>query len=241
MSADELNKCYVHATDMLYNKDRKNPGKYQVRENILKTYSECCAELFRRTLIYEMDNSPFKDNKDVLDYVNAYKTSGTARTVSDIFENVPNRYKNVLISDLIDACIDRGGVINRKLVSDKFIVSQGVWFTNEEMNDLLEYNEDGKVRNRLDVIKERLFLKDDVYLRTNVNGLTYNELRSLLNIKPYAKISNLSTFTLQVLVDKILLLLDSNLNYHIDKWTTIKSNIEKVAELNGISLVKKAY
>jgi hypothetical protein len=51
----------------------------------------------------------------------------------------------------------------------------------------------------------------------------------------------LPTVTLKLLRDKIFLLLDNDLNYHITKWTTIKDQIEKVAEYKGFTLTPKNY
>jgi hypothetical protein len=44
---------------------------------------------------------------------------------------------------------------------------------------------------------------------------------------------------LLLLRDKILLLLDNDLEYHIKKWTTLKDQIENVAAYKGWTLVNK--
>ena len=121
------------------------------------------------------------------------------------------------------------------MISDKFILSQGIWLTDDEKKELTEYEPDGTMRKWLDVVKERLFLTN-VRLRIDQKGLSYSEFRSLVQMDKLPKISSLSTATLKLLRDKILLLLDGDLNYHIDKWTTIKEQIEKVAEYKGITL-----
>lgn len=87
-------------------------------------------------------------------------------------------------------------------------------------------------------MKERLFI-DGGFFKVTPSGLSYNELRSLLNIEDNAKVSALPSFTLKLLRDKILLILDNNLEYHINKWNTIKSRIEKVAEYKGWPLNNK--
>lgn len=87
----------------------------------------------------------------------------------------------------------------------------------------------------MDVVKERLFLTN-VRLRIDQKGLSYSEFRSLVQMDKLPKISSLSTATLKLLRDKILLLLDGDLNYHIDKWMNIQSQIEKVAEYKGVTL-----
>jgi len=92
----------------------------------------------------------------------------------------------------------------------------------------------------MDVIKDRLIL-NDIQLRIDSNGLNYAEFRALVKLEPLPKISSIPTLTLKILRDKILLLLDNDLNYHIAKWETIKSNIEQVAEYKGFSLISLEY
>lgn len=93
----------------------------------------------------------------------------------------------------------------------------------------------------MDVIKERLILNNDIRLRIDPNGLSYTEFRALVRLESSPKISSLTTVTLKLLRDKILLLLDNDLNYHIEKWNNLKDQIEKVAEYKSIKLVCKEY
>lgn len=97
---------------------------------------------------------------------------------------------------------------------------------------------DGKTRNRMEVIKERLCFKhpEQVRLRISPTGLTFSEFRSLFQLPLLPKISSLSTVALKTLRDKVLLLLDNDLNYHIEKWATLMNNIKRVAEARNISL-----
>lgn len=88
----------------------------------------------------------------------------------------------------------------------------------------------------MEVIKERLCLNPDIKLRISPTGLTYAEFRSLVQLSNLPKITSLSTIALKTLRDKVLLLLDNDLDYHINKWTTLCSNIERVAESKNISL-----
>ena len=88
----------------------------------------------------------------------------------------------------------------------------------------------------MDVIRERLIL-NNVKLRIDRKGLSYTEFRSLVKLDQYPKISGLPTTTLKLLRDKILLLLDNDLNYHIEKWTKIHDNILKVAEKKKFNLL----
>lgn len=69
----------------------------------------------------------------------------------------------------------------------------------------------------MEVIKDRLCLNPEIKLRVNPTGLSYTEFRSLVQLPALPKISTLSTITLKTLRDKVLLLLDNDLDYHINK------------------------
>ena len=122
------------------------------------------------------------------------------------------------------------------MITDKFILSQGIWLTDEEKVELTETDKNGQTRNRMEVIKERLCLNPDVKLRISPTGLSFAEFRSLVQLSSLPKISSLSTIALKTLRDKILLLLDNDLNYHIDKWSTLMNNIKRVADARNIAL-----
>lgn len=129
MSQEELQKAYTHCTDMLYNKSKHIPGKYQVRVNIHKIYDNCNAELFLRYILHDLDIEFLKSNKDVIDLVNNYKKSNNLSmdaSVSEVFEGIPTVFNTVTINDLLDACLDKLDVLNKKLISDKFILAQGI-------------------------------------------------------------------------------------------------------------------
>lgn len=239
MDADGLQKAYNHANSMLYSENKWTPGKLVIRKNINRAWNDCNAELFKRFMINE--SNVFTTNKDLLDYLLAAKKQYDASDsdeITVIISGVPTIYERVTIGDLLNSCFDKLGTFNKKLISDKFILSQGIWLTDDEKKELTEYESDGTMRKWLDVVKERLFLAN-VRLRIDQKGLSYSEFRALIQMEKLPKISALSTSTLKLLRDKILLLLDGDLNYHIDKWMEIIKQIEKVAEYKGITITTK--
>lgn len=242
MNQQELQRAYIHTTDMLYNKNRFQPGRLEVKKNLKLLISDCNAELFLRYILHECDIDILKTGLQVADFIRNGKSSNNLTddtSVTSIFGNVPRDYQTVTLGELMKACFDKLGVINRKMISDNFILSQGVWLTEEEKHDLTEYF-NGKIRPWLDVIKERLFL-DNIRLRVNTNGFTYAELKCLLRLDPISKISNLPSSTLKLMRDKVLVLLDADTDYHIEKWKSLKRNIERVCEYKGIVLKEKEY
>lgn len=240
LSAKQLQKIYNHAQDMLYNKSYKTLGKYEVKKNIQSTNTKCNAELFLRYILYELDNFPLKTNRDVLEYLNSQRIQGAAdqTSITDIFGTVPREFINLTLVDLIKACL-KAESFNKKLISDKFILAQGIWLTNSEMQNLTEYDENGNKRKYLEVMKERLFVKGN--LKVVPNGLSYADFRALINLDNYPKISDLPTSTLKLLRDRILLLLDNDIDWHIQKWLKLKENIERVAAEKGFKLKSKKY
>lgn len=241
LDAGELQSVYNHTLDMLYHKSNYKYGKYEVRKNIQNMYTSCNAELFRRYISHETTLDIFKTNKDILDYINSWKEqtgSTNEASITEAFSNIPKEFETLTIDDLLRACLDSLYPISRKIISNQFIMSLGIWFTNEDKKDLTEFDENGNLRPWIKVMKERLFI-DGGFFRVTPSGLSYNELRCLLNIQDNTRVSTLPTATLKLLQDRILLVLDNNLEYHIKKWNTIKSRIEKVAEYKGWQLVNK--
>jgi len=241
MSIDELQKCYNHALDMLYRTSNFKFGKYEVRKNIHRIYNACNAELMRRFIQYELNTDIFKTNRDVLDYINRFKETNhvtNENIITDMFDGLPKEYENLTIGDLVKACLDNLEPINRRLISNEFIMSLGVWLTDEDKKDLTEYDSHGKLRPWLQVMKERLFI-DGGFFRITPSGLSYPELRSLINLESRAKVSTVPSATLRLLRDKILLMLDQDLEYHIKKWSDLKHKIEETAKYKGWELVNK--
>lgn len=241
MDYDELQKCYDHCISMLNSRTKNVPGKRVVKQIINRTYENVNAELFIRYLLHELNLDVFKTNKDLFDFIIAQKASLGVKDsdyVTTIFNGVPTIFEKVTIDRLLSACFDKLDALNRKIISDKFIVSQGIWLTNEEKEELTEF-ENGKQRDFMEVIKERLILNNNLKLRIDRKGLSYTEFRSLVKLDQYPKISSLPTATLKLLRDKILLLLDYDVEYHIAKWENLKSNVEKIAEKKKLVLVEK--
>lgn len=243
MSKEELQKIYNHANDMLYNTNKYTPGKLQVKKNIRTLISHCNAELLKRYILHECNIDILKSPIEVVQFIRDNKKSNNladADSVTTLFSHLPKEFESVTLDLLLSACLDQLDLINRKMISDNFILSQGIWLTEAEKVDLTEYDENGQVRPWMEVIKERLLLPN-IKLRVDPRGFSYAEFRSLIHLTPLPKISSLPTDTLRLLRDKVFILLDADTDYHINKWEIIKSNIEKVAEYKKISLTKKNY
>ena len=192
-----------------------------------------------RYLLHECDTN-IKTKKDILDLINAHRAMYDHdiinESISLLFNGLDPIFEKISISRLMDACFDKLNILNRKMITDKFILAQGIWLTDEEKLELTETLPNGKMRNRMEVLKERLCLDQSIKLRISPRGLSYSEFRSLVQLSPLPKISSLSTIALKTLRDKVLLLLDNDLDFHINKWKTLMSNIKSVASVRDIEL-----
>lgn len=243
MSPDELQKVYNHTTDMLYNTNKYTPGKLQVKKNIRILISHCNAELLKRYIIHECNVDILKSPIEIIQFIRDSKKANNLTdtdSVTTLFNHLPKEFEPITLDLLLSSCLDQLDIINRKMISDNFILSQGIWLTDSEKADLTEYDSNGQIRPWMEVIKERLILPN-IKLRVDPKGFSYSEFRSLIHLSPLPKISSLPTDTLRLLRDKVFILLDADTDYHITKWEEIKSNIEKVAEYKKITLVKKNY
>lgn len=239
LSPQQLQQAYKHVLDMLNNKDPYHPGVQRKQYQVRKMWDCANVELLLRHILYDLNIDSLKTNKDLLDYISSHKKVNNVTnsdTIDSIFTGLPSEYNNITIDDLISACLDTLPAFNRKLIPDKFILSLGIWLTEQEKKDLTDYDSNGRFRNRKDVIKERLFLNPNVEIRFNSKGLSYNEFRSLLRIEGRPRFSMMPTDTIKLLRDKVLLILDQDLEYHVQKWSALKEKLELVAAQKGVNV-----
>lgn len=240
MTESELKTCYEHCKIMLFNNDLQNPGRHIVLEIIADQRDRCGAELFLRFIeqneslnisrfnLIGSINEFLKNNKEAL--------KNTKPTLDVMFENIPNEFEKILISLVMDGCLDRLGIFNKKHITRTFILKQGIWLTPEESRDLIEYDESGNLIDRLSVIRERLNIKDIEKLYLNPKGLNYGQMRAMLNIKPNRKYMDLTTLQLETLRNRMLFNLEETVKNHIEAWERRMEEIQMVMDFKGYKL-----
>lgn len=244
-SEEELNRFNLHCYTMLYNKDKKHPGRYTLLDLIREQRSCCNVELFLRYMAagdeltgrkpyprfsyFQALKTFLKNNEE---YLPKDKWNTTPITV---ITDVPAEFSEITIQQVYQGCLDSLGIFDKKHLTLSFIAKIGLWFSDKEMKDLEERDENGKLINRLSVVKLRHNLKDDIHLHISQNGLSYKEFRAMLNLQS-KKYSELTTDQLTILRDKMLFRLEEEVNRHIDQWEDKIAQIEKVAEARNIVL-----
>ena len=243
IDADEkqLNKFYDHCMSMLYNQDKQNPGRYLLLDIIKDQIARCNCELFLRWLEQEKGKPRFtflSDVRTILDNNKENIPDTTNIPISTIVGGCPDEFKEIPISLIIDGCIDRLGYFNKQHITLSFILKQGLWFTQQELKDLTEKNEDGTTKDRVEVVKERLGLtKPGINLYITPKGLNFAQLKAMISLRS-KKYSELTTDQLKTLRNIILFALSDEVRFHINQWEARISQLQEVAKLKDITLEK---
>ncbi len=230
MSEKELQIAYEHCKTMLFNNDIKNPGRYAVLKLISDQRSRCGAELFLRYVEVNNNLTRFSLLGAINEFIDKNKEplKGTKPLIGTIFSKIPNEFENVPLDLIIDGCLDRLGIFNKKHITRSFILRQGVWLTAAESADLLE-NADVK-SDRISIIRERLNLKEIERLYINASGLNFAQMRAMITLKPNKKYLDFTTLQLETLRNRVLFSLEEDVKKHITAWESRMFQIEKVAE-----------
>lgn len=246
---EQLDEFEAHCKSMLYSTNKKYPGRYVLLDIIKDFRYKCNVELLLR---YMENGNNFADGIGYSRYAYYQKlneltdTDGNAIpedqldniSISAVSPGLPHEFDNISIKSVKDACIDKLGVMNFNHITLSFIYSLGVCPTIEENKELIEKDENGKNRNKIDVLKEKLFISKNIQVMFKQSGLTYNELKSISELKKVSrfspvKYSNISTSDLLLLRNKILFRFEQEIMSHTEIWETKLSQIEKVKEARG--------
>ena len=243
IDADEkqLNKFYNHCMSMLYNQDKQNPGRYLLLDIIKDQIARCNCELFLRWLEQEKGKPRFtflSDVRTILDNNKENIPDTTNIPISTIVGGCPDEFKEIPISLIIDGCIDRLGYFNKQHITLSFILKQGLWFTQQELKDLTEKNEDGTTKDKVEVVKERLgLIKPGINPYITPKGLNFAQLKAMISLRS-KKYSELTTDQLKTLRNIILFALSDEVRFHINQWEARISQLQEVAKLKDITLEK---
>lgn len=243
---EQLNKFYKHCKSMLYSTDKLNPGRYVLLDIIEEQRKKCTVEIFLRKLESGSicaDKQPYPRYlylQDLRAYMNAHKNEFPSNELGNISiatctGGLPREFERISIKEVLDGALDQLGYFDNKHITFSFILNMGVYLTPAEMKEFDEKDKDGNTRSKLEVLKERLGIKDTVRLTVKPTGLNFNELRAMINLKP-KKYFDLTTDQLTVLRNKVLFRLENEVLFHIDQWEERIRQLKAVAESKNISL-----
>lgn len=243
---EQLHRFYEHCKSMLYSNDKLNPGRYVLLDIIEDQRKRCNVEIFLRKLesgVVCADNQPYPRHlyiQDLRAYMNAHKSDFPSSelkniSIASVTGGLPREFERISIEEVLDGGLDQLGYFDNKHITFSFILNMGIYLTPAEMKEFDEKDKDGNTRSKLEVIKERLNIKNTVRLIVKPTGLNYSELRAMVTLKP-KKYSELTTDQLTVLRNKVLFRLENEVMSHIDQWEERMRQLRLVAESRGIAL-----
>lgn len=236
-SEDELRTFYKHCDSMLYNTSKECPGRYVLLDIIEDQRVRCNAELFLRWLEQEKSTPRFTflsslrvflDNNKGIDTKNVFISEA-------LVGGCPAEFARLPIDIVLEGCLDKLGKFNKQHITLTFILKQGLWFTQQESKDLTEKTPSGEFREKAEVARERLGLNPTANLYMTPKGLSFIQLRAMVNLKS-KKYSELTTAQLETLRNRILFSLEDEVKFHINQWETRKNQIKMVCDAKGYTL-----
>lgn len=230
-SEKQLQRNYDYCKTMLYNEDKKNPGRYVLLKLIQEQIQKCNCEMFLRWIndVEHKDKFTFvAELKRVLCDHHSENIDLKTLPISSMVSGIPSEFSDIPISLILDGGVGKLGYFDAKHITRTFIYKQGIWLTSSEIKDLTIKDDEGQVRNRLDVIKENLALRSDAKLYITPKGLTYSQLRAMITLRSM-KYSDLGIQQLTILRNRILFSLIDDCLRHIQEWETRMQQIEQVA------------
>lgn len=236
-SEEELRTFYNHCESMLYNDSKEFPGRYVLLDIIKDQRERCNAELFLRWLEQERSVPRYTFLASLRVFLDNNKGIDTKEVfISEaLVGECPTEFARLPIDVVLEGCLDKLGKFNKQHITLTFILKQGLWFTQQESKDLTEKTATGEFREKADVAKERLGLKPSVNLYMTPKGLSFTQLRAMVNLKS-KKYSELTTPQLETLRNRILFSLEDEVKFHISQWETRKNQIKMVCDAKGFTL-----
>ena len=243
MSPERLNECWKHCEKMLRNEDPKHLGRYNVLEEVTSQINKCNTELLLRyfeNTYQRRENVPATKRFSLMVSLRQLMSNNTEISdwsivpIAHISDNLPDEFKDVSITDVLDGCTDNLGAFSKQHLTMTFITKMGLWFTKAEENELKGANNSNT--ERLKIAKERLHLPSKLVLRFSEKGLSYHEMRAMLTLPKKQKYSDMTTEQLVTLRNKVLLRLSREIDGHIYSWKRLQRQIELVAKSKNIDL-----
>ena len=243
---EQLKTFYAHCKSMLYSTDKNNPGRYILLDIIREQREKCNIELFMRKMESGSISADGKGYPKFMYWQNIldFKKKNQEYFAEHDFESspisictgkLPREFENIPISSVMDACLDQLGQFSNKHITFSFILNMGIYLTPEEMKEFNDKDSNGNKRSKLELIKERLNIKNSVKLTVKPGGLNFAELRAMINLRT-KKYSELTTEQLTVLRNKVLFRLENEVMFHASQWERKMEELEKVAKSKEIVL-----
>ena len=242
MSPGQLRQCYDRCELMLNNTNPKKLGRYNVLEEVRDQINKCNVELLLR---YYENSYKHDENRKAIPrsalYIDLRDIKSNNPSIEDWhdvliteFSKLPAEFNKINVEDVVDGCISNIDAFDKVHLTMTFITKMGLWFTKAEENELK--GETNSHIERVKIAKERLRLPSSLVLRYSERGLSYHEMRAMLNLPKKQRYKDMTTEQLVTLRDLVLPKFLKEVDGHIFSWNRLKKQIELVAKSKGVNL-----
>jgi hypothetical protein len=233
-SVEDLKKFLKYCDSMLYNMDSGKEGRYLVLESIEQQRNCCNIELFLRWLDREKNIPRYVFITYLKDFLNHNEDIDQKTTpISSVIDGCPLEYSNLLIEAVINGCLDMLGSISRKHMNNAFMIRQGIWFSQDELELMAKEGVTDRLAYATKVLK--LENKDNCNLRITPKGISLQQMSQMLSLHS-KKYSELSTIQLETLRNRIFFSLENEVKFHIKQWENRKRQIKLVLKSKGVNI-----
>lgn len=243
-----LNKAYEHCKNMLYNNDRKYPGRELILKMISEQLNSCGAELalrYFKSLRDENGNPKYSEQSllsDLREWFPDYNEKNyKLQDLPVHVDRIDSKFYSVSVISLMQACRDALGIFDHSKITFTFLYNNGIYLTQEESANLDKYTFRNTLAEKIEILKLQLGLSEDTDIHINPKGLSEREFRDMIHMKKFkgyapCKYSELTTSQLETLRNKVLYSLEEKVAYQAMTWRTLMSQIEEVAKYKKYNL-----
>lgn len=255
-----LNLFYNLCWNILYNNDKLMTGKAIILKEIQEQKEACNIVMFIRWMRKKYGKSEYtlrsslqklvSENISTRPNIENYK-------IKRLMDYCPDEFSQITVSQVMKGCVDALGAFNKRRISRKMLYNLGVYLTEEDKKELVPTNEERKLISRYydsmqipykvtkkgiaivsksDIMKVRLGLKINENIKFSLNGMSYKQFEAAIKLGSIVKYSEMSDIQLELLRNRLLPILESNLSKKVEEWKKRMTNIKIVAQLKGYRL-----
>lgn len=238
-SVEKLKSFLDRCDTMLYNTNSETPGRYVLLDIISKQRDCCNTELFLRWLDSEKQIPRYVFITSLQDFLNHNQDLDKSVTpIDSIVDGCPAEFGNITIENVINGCLDMLGQYSRKHLTLSFILNQGIWFSQSELEEMSKLRISDRVAYAEQYLDLRSKIKsnsDQPLFRITPKGLSLAQMHAMVTLHS-KKYSELSDLQLETLRNRILFSLENEVRFHIKQWENRKKQIKLVLQSKGVNI-----
>lgn len=218
MTKEELEYAINYCETMLSNKDPEKPGRRVKLEFILNQIKKCNVSIYLK--------EKMKD-ESIMTIYEALTNKNPNSKICELMRVKPE-FNDITVKLAMQAVMDKLGVFEKSTITlNSLVYDRGVYISPKEFElyNLKPLDKEERVQQ----VRKILELSDHVPVRLSSFGFTIDDIKKIINLKNI-KYSDIDTYTLTLLRDKVLYNSAEKVRRNIKFWTLKKEQLKKTLE-----------